>query len=350
MVHMSQHSPIRFGVIGCGRIAPNHGQSILDSPKAILVAAADVILERAKAYTRKFGGQPYSDYAELLKRPDVDAVSICTPSGMHSGIGIDAARAGKHVLVEKPMALSLKDADALIAACQQNGVNLGVVHQNRFNPAIVRLRKALEASRFGQLNQGSALVRWNRDQAYYDQAPWRGTWAQDGGCLMNQSIHNIDLLQWMMGPVESVHAFTATRLRRIEAEDNAVAVLRFSSGALGLIESSVTVYPKNLEETLAIFGATGTVSVGGVAVNRIQAWRFAEGDDEAQVLAEQAADPATVYGYGHRPTIDAFVDAIRNDGDPPVPGTEGRKALEIILAIYKSSRTGQPVQLPLQED
>lgn len=347
---MENNKVLGFAVIGCGRIAPNHGQALASLEGARLIAAADVIYERAASFTERFGGEPYSSYKEMLERSDIDAVCICTPSGLHAEIGIAAATAGKHVLVEKPMALSLKDADALIAACEQNQVKLGVVHQNRFNPAIVRLRQALESGRFGQINTGTAVLRWHRDQNYYAQAPWRGTWAQDGGCLMNQTIHCIDLLQWMMGPVESVHAYTATRMREIEAEDNAAAVLRFENGALGMIESSVTIYPKNLEETLNIFGATGTVVVGGVAVNRIEAWRFADGvDTEEAVLAEQLADPSSVYGFGHQPMIADFIHAVNEDRDPVVPGWEGRKALEIILGIYKSSRTGQPVSFPVVE-
>lgn len=346
-----QHSkPLRFAVIGCGRIAPNHGQAISSLPEAQMVAAADIIEDRVTKFTDRFGGEPYLSYKDMLELPDIDVVSICTPSGLHAEMGIAAAKAGKHVLVEKPMALSLRDADALISACEQSGVKLGVVHQNRFNPAIVRTRKALEAGRFGPLNMGTAVLRWHRDQNYYSQAPWRGTWAQDGGCLMNQTIHCIDLLQWMMGPVESTHAFTATRMRNIEAEDNAAAVLRFRSGAIGIIESSVTVYPRNLEETLNLFGANGSVVVGGVAVNRIETWRFADGiDSEEQVLTEQTADPGSVYGFGHTPLIADFIAAIRSDRPPVVPGAEGRKALEIILAIYQSSRTGQPVTFPLAE-
>lgn len=347
---MQNSKPLGFAVIGCGRIAPNHGQAIADLDGAALIASADIVKERAIAFSKRFGGEPYRSYKEMLERTDIDAVCICTPSGMHAQMGIAAARAGKHVLVEKPMALSLKDADALIEACQRFGVQLGVVHQNRFNPAVVRLRRALEAGRFGQLNMGTAVLRWHRDQDYYAQAPWRGTWAQDGGCLMNQTIHAIDLLQWMMGPVESVHAYTATRMRNIEAEDNAAAVLRFRNGALGMIESSVTIYPKNLEETLNIFGATGTAVVGGVAVNRLETWRFADGQDREEViLAEQEADPASVYGWGHKPMIADFVQAIQNERAPIVPGPEGRKALEIILAIYQSSRSGQPVSFPLTE-
>ncbi|HYF79050.1 MAG TPA: Gfo/Idh/MocA family oxidoreductase [Symbiobacteriaceae bacterium] len=348
---MQTKKPLGFAVIGCGRIAPNHGQAIAALEDAVLVAAADVIKERAVVYTDRFGGEPYMSYKEMLERPDIDVVCICTPSGMHAEIGIAAAKSGKHVLVEKPMALSLRDADALIAACNEYGVKLGVVHQNRFNPVIVRLRQALEAGRFGQLNMGTAVLRWNRDQNYYAQAPWRGTWAQDGGCLMNQTIHCIDLLQWMMGPAESVYANTATRMREIEAEDNAAAVLRFKNGALGMIESSVTIYPMNLEETLNIFGATGSVVIGGVAVNRIEAWRFADGtDSEESILTEQQADPASVYGHGHRPLIADFIEAIRDGREPAVAGPEGRKALEIILGIYKSTRTGQPVRFPFVED
>jgi predicted dehydrogenase len=348
---MPNTKPLGFAVIGCGRIAPNHGQAIVALEDARLVAAADIIKERAEAYCERFGGEPYRSYKEMLQRPDIDVVCICTPSGMHAEIGVAAARAGKHVLVEKPMALSLKDADSLTFACRENGVKLGVVHQNRFNPAIGRLRQALEAGRFGQLNMGTAVLRWHRDQNYYAQAPWRGTWAQDGGCLMNQTIHGIDLLQWMMGPVDSVYAQTATRMRSIEAEDNAAAVLQFRNGALGMIESSVTIYPKNLEETLNIFGATGTAVIGGVAVNRVETWRFADGADcEESVLAEQKADPASVYGSGHKPLIADFIEAIRTGRDPIVPGAEGRKALEIILAIYKSTRTGQPITFPLVED
>lgn len=347
---MTQHRPLGFAVLGCGRISPNHGEAIAQLDSARLVAACDIIPQRAADYAGRFGGDPYSDYAAMLARPDVDVVCVCTPSGLHAAHGIAAARAGKHVVVEKPMALSLRDADALIAACREAGVKLGIVHQNRYNPAVVRLRRALAAGRFGQLNQGSAVVRWHRDQNYYAQAPWRGTWAMDGGCLMNQSIHCIDLLQWMMGPVTSVYAHTATRLREIEAEDNAVAVLRFQNGALGSIESSVTVFPRNLEETLNIFGATGTVILGGVAVNRVEVWRFADGSDsEAAILATQQADPDSVYGFGHRPLIEDFIAAVRTGTEPAVPGPEGRKALEIILAIYQSVRTGLPVHFPLVE-
>lgn len=347
---MQQNEVLGFGVIGCGRIAPNHGSAITTLDGARIVAAADIVGERAEAFAKRFGGEPYVSYQAMLRRSDIDIVCICTPSGLHAAQGIAAAEAGKHVLVEKPMALSLKDADALIAACRANGVKLGVVHQNRFNPPIVKLRRALEAGRFGKLNLGSAVLRWHRGQDYYDQAPWRGTWELDGGCLMNQTIHCIDLLQWIMGPVESLFGYTTTRMRRIEAEDNAAITIKFQNGAMGIIESSVTIYPKNLEETLNIFGETGSVVIGGVAVNRIETWRFGDGlDTEEAVLQGQEADPASVYGYGHRPLIADFVNAVRTGCDPAVPGPEGRKALEIILGIYQSVRTGSPVTFPLIE-
>lgn len=348
---MNSLQPLRFGIIGCGRIALKHGEALARLHEGRLVAASDIILDRAEGFTKRFGGEAYRYryFEEMLEHPDVDAICICTPSGMHAEQGIAAARAGKHVLVEKPMALSLHDADALIEACQDSGVTLGVAHQNRFNPAIRRLRAALEQGRFGQINMAAAAIRWHRDDAYYALAPWRGTWAQDGGCLMNQSIHNIDLLQWMMGPVESVYALTATRVRKIEVEDNAVAVVRFRNGALATIEASVTVYPKNLEETLSIFGANGTAVIGGIAVNRVETWRFAEGESEADVLASQEADSESVYGKGHQPLIADFITAVREGREPAIPGTEGRKALEIILGIYESSRSGRPVSFPMAE-
>lgn len=339
-----------FAVIGCGRIAPKHFEAIKNLEGAELVAVVDILEERAIKAAEQNKCDWYLDYHEVLRRSDVDVINICTPSGLHAQLGIEAAKAGKHVVVEKPMALSLADADRLIAACREAGVKLFVVHQNRFNTAIRKLRAAVEAGKFGKFTHANATIRWHRDQAYYDSAAWRGTWAMDGGVLMNQSIHNIDLLQWMMGPVESVFAYTATRLRRIQAEDVATAVLRFRNGALGIIEASSTIFPRNLEETLSIFGETGTVVVGGVAVNRIQAWRLADPmEDEETVLAAQEADPPSVYGFGHLAYMKNVVDSITRGQSPAVDGQEGRKALEIILAIYASVRMGRPVMLPLQE-
>lgn len=338
-----------FGLIGCGRISKNHLESIKAIPGARLVAVADINEENLGKAVKKYNCQGYSDYHILLANPEVQIVNICSESGLHARIAIDAMRAGKHVLVEKPMAMSLIEADAMIATAKEMGVRLGVVHQNRFNNAVVKLRKAMEDNKFGKLTHASAVVRWNRNDEYYSQAPWRGTWAQDGGCLMNQSIHNIDLLQWMMGSVESLFAYTATNLRKIEGEDVGTIVLKFQNGALGIIESTTTIYPTNLEETLNIFGSTGTVCIGGIAVNKIESWRFA-GDDEAAVLADQDKEPPNVYGFGHADIIKDFMEAITEDREPAISGEEGRKALEIILAIYHSVRYKKEITFPLKEE
>jgi UDP-N-acetyl-2-amino-2-deoxyglucuronate dehydrogenase len=231
--------------------------------------------------------------------------------------------------------MSLQDADALINACDENGVKLAVCFQNRFNPPVQKLRRALEEGRFGKLTHGSAVVRWFRPQDYYDQAPWRGTRANDGGCLMNQSIHNIDLLQWMMGPVESVFGYTANNLREIECEDVGVAVLKFKSGALGVIEASTTVYPENLEETLNIFGEKGTVVLGGIAVNKIETWKFA--DCQGEELEQEQQDVPNVYGFGHEALIEDVIQAVYDDRQPYIDGREGRCALGIVLSIYQSN-------------
>jgi UDP-N-acetyl-2-amino-2-deoxyglucuronate dehydrogenase len=340
-----------FGVIGCGRIAPKHTESIRAIPEAELIAVCDLVPGKAEDFARKYKAEPYLDYQELLKREDLDIVTIATPSGNHAEIGIAAAQAGKHVMVEKPMAMTLQEADLLIKTCKECGVKLGVIHQNRFNKAIKILRTALEAGRFGKLTHGQATVRWNRNQEYYAQAPWRGTKLQDGGVLMNQSIHNIDLLQWMLGPVDSVYGYTATALRKIEMEDVAGAVLRFKNGAIGLIEAASTIYPKNIEETLNIFGETGSVIIGGIAVNRVEVWEFPDSEAEKeQIFASQESDPPTIYGFGHREIIEDMIKAVQNDGIPAVSGEEGRKALEIILAIYKCQETGLPVKFPLNEN
>lgn len=327
---------LNFGIIGCGRIAYKHAEAIKKNEKANLLYVCDIIEERAVDYKNKYGAERYfTDYHEMLEMPDLDVVNICTPSGMHAEMGIAAARAGKHVIVEKPMALSSIDADALINACDENGVKLAVCFQNRFNPPVQKLRRALEEGRFGKLTHASAVVRWFRPQDYYDQAPWRGTWAMDGGCLMNQSIHNIDLLQWMMGPVESVFGYTANNFRKIEAEDVGVAVLKFKNGALGVIEASTTIYPENLEETLAIFGEKGTVMLGGIAVNKIETWKFADSQDENLEMEQQ--DVPNVYGFGHDALIEDFIRAVIEDRRPYIDGREGIKSLRIVLGIYHSA-------------
>lgn len=343
---------IHFAIIGCGRIAPKHAESIQQIEEAELVAVCDIIEEKAQTFARRYQADFYVDYLQMLERNDIDIVNICTPSGLHAKIGIAAAKAGKHVIVEKPMSMYLKEADELIKACREAGVKLAVCHQNRFNKSVRQLRQALEEGKFGRLTHGNATIRWNRNDDYYKQATWRGTWKDDGGVLMNQSIHNIDLLQWMLGPVDSIFAYTARNLRKIEAEDVAVAVLKFTNGALGGIEASSTIYPKNLEETLNIFGEKGTACIGGIAVNKIEGWRFKENfeEEEKAIITAQEADPPNVYGFGHQELILDMIGAIRENREPMINGEEGRKALETILGIYKSVATGQPVKLPLEKN
>lgn len=340
--------PLRFGLIGCGRVAHYHARALAKLGDAKLVTVCDVVPERADEYARLYGGEATYDYRRVLDRNDVDVVCIATPSGGHPAIGIDAARAGKHVVVEKPIGLTLAEIDALIGACDDAGVKLCAVHQNRFNPPVKRLRKALEEGRFGKLSHAAVAVRWNRNQDYYEQAKWRGTWLEDGGVLMNQSIHGIDLLRWMMGEPESVGAFTATQFRSIEGEDVGVAAIRFRSGTLGAIEASNNVYPANWEETLTIFGEHGSASLGGVAVNRIERWEF-PCDGNGQDLMDEP-DPASVYGSGHGLLLEAMISAIRTDGLPPVTGQDGRAAVELVLAVYRSQETGSMIRFPLTEE
>ncbi len=341
---------MRFAIIGCGRIAPKHAESIVALEEAELVAVCDIVPERAQAFADKYGAKPYTSYEEMLAKEEIDVVTIATESDLHAPIGITCAQAGKHVMVEKPMAMTLASADELIRTCHEEGVKLSVIHQNRYNKSIKLMRQALEEGRFGKLTHGQATVRWNRNDAYYAQAPWRGTKLQDGGVLMNQSIHNIDLLQWTLGPAESVFGYTRTALRKIEMEDVGVAVIKFKNGALGVIEAASTIYPKNIEETLNIFGETGSVMVGGIAVNRIETWEFPDSEEEKkQIFDSQENDPPNVYGFGHREVMKDMIDAIREDRTPAIPGEEGRKALEIILAIYKCQETKEPVVFPLSE-
>ncbi|MGA8942229.1 MAG: Gfo/Idh/MocA family oxidoreductase [Thermoactinomyces sp.] len=334
---------IRYGIVGCGHIAKKHVAAIEATQGAELVAVCDTNEERLKEFATD-GVQGFKDLGELLKT-DVDVVCICTPSGLHPQLTIQAAEAKKHVIVEKPMALTLEDADRMIAACEQNGVKMAVVHPNRFRPAVVELRKMLEEGAFGKIGHANATVRWNRNQAYYDQAPWRGTKAMDGGVLMNQAIHNMDLLLWMMGDIEEVSSYSATRIRNIEAEDTSVSVIRFRNGALGVLEAAVTVYPKNLEESLSIFGEKGTAVISGRTANWIKEWKF-EGlpDEAAQAVIEKVnQDPFGI--PGHQWIIQDMTEAIREDRQPVVSGEEGRKALSFVIACQLAAETGKPVKM-----
>jgi UDP-N-acetyl-2-amino-2-deoxyglucuronate dehydrogenase len=346
-------------LIGCGRISFKHIEGFVENAEIIkLTAICDPIKKRAEEkrseYQNKFPNaniSVYEDYREMLDKQKPDIVTIATESGIHLEIALTCIEAGCHVICEKPMALSVKDADKMIAAAKKKKKKLAVCFQNRFNAPIQRLRTALEAGRFGKILHGTIQIRWNRNEAYYAEAPWRGTWEQDGGTLMNQCTHGIDLLQWMMGEnAVRVQAQTRRFMRPIEAEDFGAAIVEFKSGAVGIIEGSADVFPTNINETLSIFGEKGSVVVGGLAVNRIDVWRFADaqvvGDTEEKVLNPNEKDPPTVYGFGHTALFKDFIEAIEANREPIISGEKGKKALEIILAIYKSQKTGKPVDLP----
>lgn len=344
--------PLVCALIGCGRIAANHLKA-MSQPGFELVALCDPDPSQIEGLLRRVSAPPVARYDShrtmIAEHPELDLVAIATPSGTHASIALDCIAAGLHVIVEKPIALSMADANAIVGAAQERDVRVAVCHQNRFNPAVQTMRRALEAGHFGTLSHGSVAVRWNRDAAYYAQAPWRGTWEQDGGCLMNQCIHGIDLLRWMMGDV--VQVFGATRNRQhpyIEGEDVGMAVLTFASGAVATIEGSVNVYPRNLEETLCLFGDRGTACLGGVAVNAVETWRFSaqEGFSSSPEAEGVAAD---IYGQGHEALYADMRQAIEMGRSPYVDARAGRDALEVVLAIYKSQQTGQPVHVPLQD-
>ncbi|MCG8539352.1 MAG: Gfo/Idh/MocA family oxidoreductase [Clostridia bacterium] len=355
-------SKLKFAILGCGRISSKHVEALVNNfPEAELVAACDIMEERAKKCVDQYISlineksqhandgvaisldverralrdvNYYIDYEEMIRKEDIDIVAIATESGYHAKHSIDCLNANKHVLVEKPMALSSIDADKMIKLAKKKGLKLGVCHQNRFNPPIQKLRKAIEEGRFGKIVNGTARILWNRNNDYYKQAPWRGTKALDGGTLMNQCIHNIDLLQWMMdSEVERVYSERGTFLRNIEMEDFGAILIRFKNGAIGIVEGSACVYPKNLEETLSIFGEKGTVVIGGLAVNEVKTWMFEEQKDYDE--EHDNIDINNVYGEGHIQLYKDFINAINNNTEPLINGEEGRKAMEIVLSAYK---------------
>jgi len=335
----------RIGLIGCGRISRRHIQVLTQMPEMELVAVCDIQIDRAKAAAEPLGIPAYADALEMVRKEKLEMVSILTDSGLHPRIGCQLAPHVPVVIVEKPMALTLEDADRLIETCEQNGTKLFVVKQNRYNPAIVQLRKAVDEGRFGKMVMGTVRIRWNRDQAYYDQDPWRGTWKLDGGVFTNQASHHIDLLQWLLGPVESVKAYISTRLVNIEAEDTGAAVLKFKSGALGVVEATTATRPKDLEGSISILGEKGSVVVGGFSVNRMVTWNFVETRPEDEAIQQTITNPPNVYGFGHQPFYEDVLDCLATGCRPMLDGLEGRKSLEIINAIYDSAFNGHEVQL-----
>ncbi len=345
---------MKYALIGCGRISPNH----IAAAKANgleFAGLCDTDTKMLHDKVLKFDlGQvhQYTDYREMLDKEKPELVAIATESGKHAAIALDCIDAGCNLIIEKPIALSLADADAIIKAAKEKGIKVCACHQNRFNKSVQKIREALEKNRFGRMFYGTAHIRWCRDREYYAKAKWRGTWEQDGGALMNQCIHNIDLLRWMMGDeIDEVIGMT-DRLNHpyIEAEDLGIALIKFKNGAYGIIEGTTDIYPKNLEETLFLFGEKGTVKAGGQSVNRIEEWRFSDTLDEPEaVIAEFAENPPNVYGFGHTPLYADVIDAIRNDREPYVNGEAGKRALELVLAIYKSATENLPVKLPLTD-
>ena len=339
---------VRVALVGCGRIARNHLDAIGKIDEFELVAVADTIVSRAEDTGAAYSVPGFGSLEDMLDAVPFDLVTICTPSGLHPQHGIIAARAGRHVVTEKPMAISLAAADALVQACDAAGVHLFVVKQNRLNPSIQLLKRAVDKGRFGRIYMANTTVRWTRPQEYYDQESWRGTWEFDGGAMMNQASHYVDLMQWLVGPVESVMAKTATQARRIEAEDSGVAVLKFRSGALGVIEVSVLTYPRNLEGSITILGERGSVKIGGTAVNRVEHWQFESYDDDDKLVEAASTNPPNVYGFGHEGYYRNMLPVLQGMARPDTDGRAGRKSLELILGIYESAKTGCEVPIPLR--
>lgn len=339
---------VRIALVGCGRISRNHFDAIAKIPELQLVAVCDVVEARAREAGTREDVPWFTSYAKMLEHTPCDVVALCTPSGLHPQHGILAARAGRHVICEKPMAISLSSADELVQTCDDAGVHLFVVKQNRLNPPIQLLKRAIDKGRFGRLYLANTTVRWTRPQEYYDQASWRGTWEFDGGAFMNQASHYVDLIQWLVGPVESVMAKTATLARRIETEDSGVALLKFRSGALGVIEVTMLTYPRNLEGSITLLGEKGSVKIAGTAVNKVETWQFADYDDDDKLVDSATYTPPNVYGNGHEGYYRNVMAVLRGEATADTDGRAGRKSLELILGIYESAKTGHEVPLPLR--
>jgi UDP-N-acetyl-2-amino-2-deoxyglucuronate dehydrogenase len=342
---------LNFALVGCGRIAKRHSELLGfgQIKGARLVSVCDSVLSKSEKIGKQFKVSFYTDMDEMMQSESIDIVVVLTPSGLHSEHVVNLSKYGKHIVVEKPMALSVKDTEKMIFACDANNIKLFVIKQNRFNVPVVKLREAVESGRFGKLTLGTVRVRWARHQAYYDQDPWRGTWSMDGGVLTNQASHHVDMLEWMMGDVESVFAKMTTALANVETEDTVIVTLKFKSGALGIIEATTAARPTNLEGSISILGENGTVVVGGVAVNEMQTWVFTdEQEGDSNVLQEFSVNPPNVYGFGHYSYYEHVVDCVKNGGSNLVDGLQGRKSIELISAIYESAETGKEVFLKFQ--
>lgn len=339
---------VRFAVVGCGRISSKHFEALQQhADRAEIVAVCDTDPRALCRATGETGLPGFRSLDTLLNESDADVIVLATPSGLHAGQGIQAAEAGRHVVTEKPMATRWNDAKRMVQACDRAGVHLFVVKQNRRNATLQLVKQAIEKKRFGRIYMANLNVYWNRPQEYYDGAKWRGTWEFDGGAFMNQASHYVDLLDWMIGPVESVHAFTGTLARNIQVEDTGVANIRWRSGALGSVNVTMLAYPKNLEGSLTILGEKGTVRVGGVAVNEIQHWEFAEAAEDDDGVREASYETTSVYGLGHPLYYDNVISTLQGEAEPETDGREGLRSLELLIGIYLSARDGRVVSLPL---
>ncbi|TAK42777.1 MAG: Gfo/Idh/MocA family oxidoreductase [Betaproteobacteria bacterium] len=340
---------ISFAIVGCGRIAANHMGAIEEhAERAKLVGVCDIDSTALGKAVARTGAPGFTGLEQLLAGSQPDCVVLSTPSGLHAEQAILCAEAKRNVMTEKPMATRWHDGKQMVAACDAAGVRLFVVKQNRRNSTLQLVKRALDAGRFGRIFLVSVNVFWTRPQEYYDSAAWRGTWEFDGGAFMNQASHYVDLLDWLIGPVESVQAYTATLARRIEVEDTGVLSLRWRSGALGSMCVTMLTYPKNLEGSITIMGERGTVRVGGLAVNRIQHWEFAEADADDALVEKASYETTSVYGLGHPLYYDNVIQVLRGEAQPETDGREGLKSLELLIATYLAARDGRRVPLPLE--
>lgn len=341
--------PINIALVGCGRIAKNHLQAIAShNDRLRLTAVCDIDEKARQAASAEYGVDAYSNLKEMLRYVNADIVSLCTPSGLHPKQAIAIAQSGRHVLSEKPMATRWQDGLAMVKACDEADVRLFIVKQNRLNATLQLLKKAITQGRFGKIYMANLNVFWTRPQDYYDQGGWRGKWELDGGAFMNQASHYIDLIHWLLGPVESVQAMTATLARKIEAEDSGVLNIRWRNGALGSVNVTMLTYPKNYEGSITILGEKGTVKVGGVAVNEIQHWEFADSQPEDEQIKAANYETTSVYGFGHPLYYDNVINSLQGKAQPLVDGREGLSSLELLIAAYRAARDNTTIHLPLE--
>lgn len=340
---------IRIAVVGCGRISGRHFEAIRQHAESCeLVGVCDTDARALEAAAESTGATPYRTLGHMLAQCNADVVVLCTPSGLHSTQTIAVAKAGRNVITEKPMATRWDDGKSMVAACDEAHVRLFVVKQNRRNPTLRLLKKAVAERRFGRINMVCLNVFWTRDQEYYNSAKWRGTWEYDGGAFMNQASHYVDLAEWLIGPVESLFAFTATLGRTIEVEDTGVLSLRWRNGALGSINVTMLAYPRNLEGSITILGEKGTVRIGGVALNDVQHWEFAEKTEDDGKVGDASYPTSSVYGFGHAQYYENVIRVLRGETAAETDGREGLKTLEVLIATYLSARDGKRVSLPLE--